>query len=158
MQAQIPSSPYVGLWSRIERFKPSDLADMLRQRRAVRLSLMRQTLHLVTARDCLEMRPVVQLALERGLKGSPFRHGLVGVDLDEVVALGRKLVEEQPRTMAELRVVFRERWPDRDAESLSAAVVLPAAHDPGAATRGVGRKRSAALHHRRVLAGAASGW
>jgi Winged helix DNA-binding domain len=123
MQAQVPNSPYVGLWSRIEQFKASELADMVRQRQAVRLSLMRQTLHLVTARDCLWMRPVMQATLHHGLfVGSVFRHGLVSVDIDEVVQLGRSLVEERPLTMTEVRAVFKERWPERNAESLAAAV------------------------------------
>ena len=54
MQAQVPTDPYTALWSRITDFKPAELSADLEERRVVRaVMLMRTTIHLVSARDCL---------------------------------------------------------------------------------------------------------
>jgi Winged helix DNA-binding domain len=123
MQAQAPLAPYVGLWARLDGFSPATLAQSISGRRAVRMTLMRTTIHLVTARDCLRLRPVLQPALERGFRaGSRFGRRLDGVDLGEVLAVGRALLGEEPRTIAALVECFRERWPGGDPWALAQAV------------------------------------
>ena len=119
MQAQVPNSPYVGLWTRLEGFQPSELADLISKRRAVRLGLLRNTIHLVTARDCLALYPLFPTTLERTLKTSPFGRNLVGVDMSSVVAEARVLLQDKPRTFSELGKLLQQRWPDRDPTSLA---------------------------------------
>ena len=146
MQAQAPYPPYVGLWTRLEDFRPDDLARLIEERRAVRIALMRNTVHLVSARDCLRLRPLMQPVIERGLRASrDDRTGLEELDLAALVAAGRALLEERPRTARELGELLRERWPDRDPASLARAIrhAVPLVQVP---PRGVWRKGGPAAH------------
>jgi Winged helix DNA-binding domain len=132
MQAQVPNSPYVGLWTRLEGFQPSELADLINKRSAVRLGIMRNTLHLVTARDCIALRPLFSAVLERSLQASPFGRNLVGVQMQLLIRRATAFMKEKPRTLAELGALLHGSWPDRDATSLAYAIrhVVPLVQVP----------------------------
>jgi hypothetical protein len=51
LQAQYAPSMYVGLWTRTERFERGDLERALERRTVVQGTLLRTTIHLVSARD-----------------------------------------------------------------------------------------------------------
>ena len=83
MQAQVPLNPYIGLWSRLERLRARRARPAAgRPRRSCASSSMRATLHLVTADDCLLLRPLMQPVLDAELARHR-DHGpaLAGVDL-----------------------------------------------------------------------------
>ncbi|MEU0663880.1 winged helix DNA-binding domain-containing protein [Streptomyces lavendulocolor] len=121
MQAQAPDPPYVGLWTRLSGFEVEDLSRLVSERAAVRLVLMRGTLHLVTARDCRRLRPVLRGVLERQLSGA-FGRQLTGLDLTEVAAHGKELVEKEPLTLGALGARLAERFPGREPFALANAV------------------------------------
>lgn len=80
IQAQAPTPPYFALWTRLENFRHEELSNLLMERKVVRIALMRSTIHLVSASDCLEMRPAVQPVLEKSLQ-STFGKELRGLAL-----------------------------------------------------------------------------
>lgn len=121
LQAQEPLEPYVGLWSRVHDFQPHELVELLESRRAVRTLLMRRTLHLVIARDALDLRPVHQQMLETRMLGT-LRRRLPGVDLAELAQAGRPLFENEPRTISEAGRELVERWPGVTARDLGDAL------------------------------------
>jgi hypothetical protein len=82
---------------------------------------MRGTVHLVTADDALRLRPLTEPAIVRGFRGG-FAGRLSFEQAEEVLDLGRALLDEEPRTRAQLRAQFARRWPDRDADAMAYAV------------------------------------
>jgi hypothetical protein len=125
LQAQVPRDPYVALWSRLDPFRPEALAEPMADRRAVRMTLLRGTLHLVTARDALTLRSLIQPVIEGVLYGSsPLRKAVGSVETAELLRLIRERLEERPSTRAELVKAIADRWPDADATSLGYAMYL----------------------------------
>jgi Winged helix DNA-binding domain len=121
LQAQAPFPPYYGLWSRLGGFRPDDLAALITDRGVVRIALMRGTIHLVSARDCLPLRRLVQPVLDRSLRGT-FGRQLAGADPAAVAAAGRKLVEAQPMTFSQLGDALAGQWPGHPQAALAQAV------------------------------------
>jgi hypothetical protein len=121
LQAQAPFPPYYGLHSRLDGFRPEDLAARILDRSAVRIALMRGTIHLVSARDCLPLRRLLQPVIERGMHNAHGRH-LTGVDRAALAATGRALVESEPMTFGELGQALAARWPDNRPNDLAQAV------------------------------------
>jgi hypothetical protein len=123
MQSQVPSDPFTALWSRIEGFDPTELDALMLDRHVVRTGMMRTTLHLMTSDDAIALAPLFAGVQQRAFRAQRrFREAIEGMDLDELLARGTALIKEQPRTLAELARLLGERWPDRDAQSLSMAV------------------------------------
>ena len=121
LQAQAPFPPYYGLHSRLDGFLPEDLAVLITDRSVVRIALMRGTIHLVSARDCLPLRQLVQPVIERGMRGA-FGKQLAGVDPGELAAAGRRLVETEPMSFAQLGQALAARWPDHPPAALAQGV------------------------------------
>ncbi|GAB3739969.1 winged helix DNA-binding domain-containing protein [Amycolatopsis oliviviridis] len=129
LQAQAPDSSYVGLWSRLRDFQVDELAKPLTAREVVRSTLMRGTVHLVTAGDALALWPAVKPVVERGFLGHYSRE-VAGLDLAAIAEAGRTLLTGGHRTRAEIRTALADRWPDADPTTLAYAVnsLLPLAH------------------------------
>lgn len=119
LQAQNVRPPYYALAARLDGFAPEQLSALMADRDVVRIVSMRSTIHTHTAEDCLTLRPLVQPAREREL--NMFRKGLAGVDLDRLEGIARELVEDEPRTLKQLRETLSVEWPDADPFALGLA-------------------------------------
>jgi hypothetical protein len=127
MQAQYSPSPYVGLWSRLRGFRREELEADLMEGRVVKATLMRGTLHLVSARelDCYRVASrypnhVWTQGLQR-LRES-------GVDVDALREEMLAVLRERPLKKAELQERFRHRIPPElpDWTAFSVLVVVGA--------------------------------
>ncbi|WP_308126120.1 winged helix DNA-binding domain-containing protein [Nonomuraea ceibae] len=118
LQAQAPFPPYFGLWSRLSGFEPGELARLLEERHVVRLVLMRGTVHLVSAADSLTLRPLTQPQLTRYLH-SAYGSRIAALDLDAVVAAGRRALEGGPLTGAALGARLAGEFPGVKAADLA---------------------------------------
>ena len=121
IQSQAPRAAYVGLWTRVAGFRPETLERLMLDRSVVRVALMRSTIHLVSARDCLPLRDLVQAAIARPSRHSAARRaaGVADADLERA---GRALVDAEPRTFRDLGALLQERWPACDADALAMGV------------------------------------
>jgi hypothetical protein len=109
MQAQEPRPPFPGLWTRLHGFRREDLHWALHDREVVRGTLMRGTLHLMSAADYLAHRMTLQPMLTRSLALLGTRAD--GLDEDEVLPVARALLRERPRTFGDLRAALVEVFP-----------------------------------------------
>jgi Winged helix DNA-binding domain len=112
MQSQAPLAPYVGLWTRLRDFAPGELARLTEDRQVVRLQLMRNTVHLVSARDGLDWAALFTRLHTAEFKEN-FRAGIEGADLSALLAEAGRLLAERPRSRVELGRLLAEGWEGR---------------------------------------------
>ena len=87
LQTQYAPSAYIRLWSSLERFELADLTRALERKRAVQATLMRSTIHVVSARDFwLFSAGVGPSRQEWWLRTNRRVVGNADVDLDAVAA------------------------------------------------------------------------
>jgi hypothetical protein len=146
MQAQAPTPPYFGLWSRLAGFHPAELSELLVTRQVARASLMRATIHLVTAADCAPLRGLLRPLFDRAfLATNPQRsRALVDIDRDKLAEAGRELLAQRPLTSKALGTLLAERWPDQDPKALAYGVqcLLPMLQVPPRGVWGAGGQAS----------------
>jgi hypothetical protein len=120
LQGQAPNPPYTGLWSRVEGFAGEDLSRLIEARDVVRMTLMRGTVHVTATADARWLRPLTEVQF-RATVATAYAAHLAGVDLGELAARVRELVEETPRTPAELAADLAGRWPGRASQAFTNA-------------------------------------
>jgi Winged helix DNA-binding domain len=108
LQAQYAPSPYVGLWSRLRDFRRDDLTRALEDRRAVQATLLRVTIHIVSAADYPPFTEAVR-ATRREWWTRAFRRELEGVDVEAAAALVQERLTEGPARQAELARLLADR-------------------------------------------------
>ncbi len=101
LQAQWPPSPYLALWSRLEGFRRDQLMRAVERRQVVKATLMRSTLHVVSARDYLAFGGLVRATRLRGVRRSAERERIAG-EVARLLPALRKAVETQPRSRPEI--------------------------------------------------------
>ncbi len=121
LQAQVTKPPYIGLWTRVKSFQRDELTQMMADRRVVRATMMRSTLHTVTARDYLWLRPTIQPALTKALKAF-YGQKAAGLDVERLVELSTPYLSETPRTLVDMRAFLSTVDPSRDPETMTYAV------------------------------------
>jgi len=129
LQAQEPKHPFVGLWTRLDGFRPEELHDALGAAAIVRGTLLRGTVHLARADDHAALWPALAAMLAKSAER--FADQLAGVPVADVVAAGRELLAEGPMTFGDLRPALQERFPDSHDRALGYVVMgLPLAMVP----------------------------
>lgn len=132
LQAQDTQPPYVGLWSRVEGFDPAELTGLLESRRASRILLMRGTIHLVTAADCLGLRPLLQDMLERQVRSTAFFGHCADIPREELVTAAREILDHDPVNARALGAALADRFPGYDPGHLAntTRILLPLVQTP----------------------------
>ncbi len=116
MQAQLASAPYVGLWTRLKDFQRSDLAGAIEGREVVKATLMRATLHLVSAADYLHFRTAMNPVLEGAAES--ITKNRTPIDKERVLKVAHDFIAEKPRTFAEISAMLTAEMPDSDVGAM----------------------------------------
>jgi hypothetical protein len=121
MQAQNPLDPYYALWSRVADFDPPSLSALLLAHDAVRASLMRGTIHLVTSRDHQRLQPVFAPVIEASFNSTAWAKSAAVVEREALLAVASRLLDDQALTRSELGTRLAKTWPSVDPMSLAYA-------------------------------------
>src|SRR6267143_3396498 len=157
LQTQYAPSGYIGLWSRMRDFHRGTLTEALHQRRVIQGTLLRSTIHMVSARDYWFFTAATRSARQDWWRRVT-RHQISELDMEAAVGAFRELLAKGPRRADEMRGILAERglppfafggvaqwlemvrvppsgtWEQRRADlyGIAAAWIRPAAHDEAA--------------------------
>lgn len=126
MQAQYSPSPYIGLWSRVRDFKREELEGALAAQLVYKATLMRGTLHLVSARQFDLFRLASRFPRHVWTAG-PAQLAERGIDVDALREEILSALDAKPLKKPELERAFRHRIPADLPDWVSFSVILYAA-------------------------------
>jgi hypothetical protein len=110
LQSQYAPSAYVGLWSRVAGFRRDDLTRALEGRQVVQGTLMRVTIHIVSARDYWP----IALAIREPRRESWLRQARVQADARKMEAIAKRVraqLAKGPRKRGEISEQFSaQEW------------------------------------------------
>ena len=101
LQTQYAPSGYVGLWSRLLDFRRETLTEALEERRVIQATLMRSTIHMVSAADFPLFAAGTRSARREWWRRAQ-RGALDGVDMDAVAGRVRHHLSGTSRRHAEM--------------------------------------------------------
>ena len=109
LQAQEAASPYLALWNRVVDFDPADLDKAFGGQSVIKASLMRNTLHAVSAADYLTFHHALQPNLRRSRLGDA-RFARLGLSESDADALVPRVLAfaDRARTNAEFHSMLDE--------------------------------------------------
>ena len=165
LQTQYAPSGYIGLWSRMRNFRRDALTEALQQRRVVQATLLRSTIHMVSARDYWLFHAATRSSRQDWWRRVT-RHQISERDMDAAVRALREQLAKGPRRADELKRILAERglpafafggvaqwlemvrvppsgtWEQRRADlyGLADAWIRPAAHNESAGLEHVIRR------------------
>jgi hypothetical protein len=121
LQAQVREPPFIGLASRVEGFERAELIEAIERREVVRATAMRCTMHLMSARDFLDLWGAIRPAIARAVRGWTGKR-LAGLDMEAVAAEVRAHFHERPLTFAELRELIPAIASTHEPQAMAYAV------------------------------------
>ena len=157
LQTQYAPSGYIGLWSRMRNFNRDALTEALQKRRVIQGTLLRSTIHMVSARDYWLYLAAIRQARQDWWRRVT-RHQISELGMEAAVGALREQLAKGPRRADELRGILAERgmppfafggvaqwlemvrvpssgtWEQRRADlyGIAEAWIRPAAHDEAA--------------------------
>lgn len=118
LQAQQARPPFVGLWTRVAGFQREQLGALVRDKAVVRATMMRGTLHLVSAADYVALRSALQPLFAASVKAILGKR-VDGLDIAKLCAFARTKL---PATFDALRPVLAKKFPKFDDRALGYTV------------------------------------
>jgi hypothetical protein len=117
LQAQQPASPYIALWTRLRDFTRDDLARLIEDHSIVKATMMRATLHVVTAADFVHLRPVIQPALDAAAADIVKQRG-VEIDIPQIIAAGQRILADGPHSFEHISDALTAEYPGVDVGAM----------------------------------------
>jgi hypothetical protein len=120
LQAQLARPPHVALWTRLQGYQREQLNGLLTGRKAVRGTTMRNTLHVMSAKDFLALRSALQPGMDKALRGI-LKDRLDALQLPALLDFAREHFAT-PRPFDSLRDALGERFKKLDVRAAAYAV------------------------------------
>ncbi len=108
LQTQYAPSGYVGLWSRIRNFRRDALTAALEQGRVIQGTLLRSTIHMVSARDYWLFLSAIKMGRQEWWRRVT-RKGFGDVDIAAAVPIFREALAAGPRRASDLKELLARR-------------------------------------------------
>jgi hypothetical protein len=121
LQGQVARPPFVGLWTRLEEVTRAGVHRLFQERKLVRGTFLRGTLHVTSDRDFRQFRGAIQPALTAGMLAI-LRERAEGLDIAGLRQAAVKFLARAPATFEGIRDHLLETFPGLDERAMGYAV------------------------------------